>query len=390
MSADDATPAPWLDAPRLLRRLLVQAKSGDVDAAETLRALRSSLSLLLEAQRPCSATEKSACEALAADAIAVGGWQAGVGVGRVATRAQAAQFQLRWRAWLRAREGRAHQPAPTFALPSTPPSWAELCGRPAYWRYDASRYDFRGAVTRAFASLLAELPDDGDGGSALARLHRTSAGARERGYAREWAADVDAAAPPFAYTKEADEATRYGCSSFHRAFKDNASARAELLAVYGRFIAEVVAPALGDARLVYQAEPILRFFLPHHLAVGPRHADAAYHEQPNELNVWVPLTDACESNSLMVESAAGAGDFAPVTCGAGDVYVFHGNSCEHYTELNVSDATRVSLDFRVIRTSELHLAPVRGCDDGEDAPATGVKGSAAYFSVGRYYSRLGR
>ena len=49
----------------------------------------------------------------------------------------------------------------------------------------------------------------------------------------------------------------------------------------------------------------------------------------------------------------------------------------------MSDATRVSLDFRVIRTSELHLAPVRGCDDGEDAPATGVKGSAAYLGAWR-------
>ena len=152
--------------------------------------------------------------------------------------------------------------------------------RPAYWRYDASRYDFRGVVARAFASLLAE---DG-GGGALARLHRTSAGARERGYAREWAAaesDDAASAPPFAYSKEADEATRYGCSSFHRAFKAAPAARAELLAVYDRFVNEVVAPALGDDRLVYQAEPILRFFLPQHLAVGPRHADAAYHEQPN-------------------------------------------------------------------------------------------------------------
>ena len=38
--SDDALAAPWLDAPRLLRRLLVQAKSGDADAS-VLCALRS-------------------------------------------------------------------------------------------------------------------------------------------------------------------------------------------------------------------------------------------------------------------------------------------------------------------------------------------------------------
>ena len=142
--------------------------------------------------------------------------------------------------------------------------------------------------------------------------------------------------------------------------------------------------------LVYQAVPVFRVFLPAHLAVGPRHTDAAYHPQPNELNFWVPVTEVHGSNSLQVESSSGAGAFEPICCGPGTMYRFRGNACEHYTELNVSDATRVSLDFRVVRTSELHLAPVRGCDDGEDAPAAGVKGSAAYFSVGRYYSRLGR
>jgi len=54
-----------------------------------------------------------------------------------------------------------------------------------------------------------------------------------------------------------------------------------------------------------------------------------------------------------VESEPYAGDFEPVTCGYGSVYRFFGNGCEHLTELNVSGATRLSLDFRVIRGQEV-------------------------------------
>ena len=42
-------------------------------------------------------------------------------------------------------------------------------------------------------------------------------------------------------------------------------------------------------------------------SLSARHTDAQYHPQPNELNFWVPLTDAYGSNSLYVESSAGVG-----------------------------------------------------------------------------------
>ena len=89
--------------------------------------------------------------------------------------------------------------------------------------------------------------------------------------------------------------------------------------------------------------------------------------------------------------------------------------CEHYTELNLTEVTRVSIDFRVIRPHELHLAPVRGADDeaptstpsgaSEDGAGQGGErgreqarqigsgqrtegGAKEYFRVGRYYRRL--
>jgi hypothetical protein len=34
--------------------------------------------------------------------------------------------------------------------------------------------------------------------------------------------------------------------------------------------------------------------------------------------------------------------------GVGEALMFYGNQCVHYTTANVTDATRVSIDFRVV------------------------------------------
>ena len=188
----------------------------------------------------------------------------------------------------------------------------------------------------------------------------------------------------FEYSHALDEATRYGCGSLNRIFK-RSPRRGEFLAAYDAFVAEVVAPSLGCGEgLVYQAEPVFRVFLPYHLAVGPRHTDASYHEQPNEINCWVPLTAVSGTNSLQVESSPGAGDFEPVECRYGELFRFRGNACEHFSCLNVSDATRVSFDFRVIRPQELRLRPVASASS--DAHA---RGRSDYFTIGRYYRVVG-
>jgi hypothetical protein len=57
---------------------------------------------------------------------------------------------------------------------------------------------------------------------------------------------------------------------------------------------------------------------------------------------WVPLTDCYGTNSLQVESAAGAADFQPIDCAYGTAFRFRGNACEHFTLLNVSGRTRTS------------------------------------------------
>lgn len=79
-------------------------------------------------------------------------------------------------------------------------------------------------------------------------------------------------------------------------------------------------------------------------------------------------------------------DFEPITCGYGTMYAFRGNECEHFTEVNLTGLTRVSIDFRVIRREELGEHPV--AEAGDLSKSTPQKeGASKYFTLGRYYQK---
>ena len=432
--------------PKRYRGLLLQSKAGRPHDPAELAALVRTLSLEREARRCCTPQEWCTCRVIAAEVARMGCDRASTALHRLVTSAQARCFIARWVGWLRATERPANgvgESATCDARTCTSQPSAIAAGEHATWRhgrylsYDTREYDFRGLLHRIFADVLpdATVPSERDGvnsdqasatggveaGSArlggpaatpsrvpfdgqrdvLGQLHATAIGREEPGYASLEAVESGAL---LHYSKELDEATRYGCGSFHRIFKAS-PLLPDFLALFDRFVAEVVAPALGASSVVYQARPVFRVFLPHHLAVGPRHTDAAYHAQPNEINVWLPFTDTYESNSLQVESRAGAADFEPVACGYGAMYLFRGNECEHYTELNLTSASRVSMDFRVIRDAELvaHPVPEGGAVAAEpaeartqlrrpaaprpDGTASRRRGADEYFSLGRYYKQ---
>ena len=48
---------------------------------------------------------------------------------------------------------------------------------------------------------------------------------------------------------------------------------------------------------------------------------------------------------LFVETVEGSGDYFPLD--GQDLHMFHGTRCRHYVAANESEATRVSLDFRI-------------------------------------------
>jgi hypothetical protein len=131
--------------------------------------------------------------------------------------------------------------------------------------------------------------------------------------------------------------------------------------VYQAFIRDVVAPAMGGGRVLYQRAPTLRVMAPlvtngsSNSSAAPSsttcklHCDRDYHHQPSEINFWLPLTDeAFDGNSLWVESAHCLGDFHPLEMKHGQIARFYGNQCRHYASNNTTGISRVSIDFRAV------------------------------------------
>ena len=153
-------------------------------------------------------------------------------------------------------------------------------------------------------------------------------------------------------------------------------------AAYDRLMLTVVAPHFaarmpGEKRLLYASFPCVRVQQPCDFHTIRAHVDTMYLHPHGSLNVWLPLTTTRGVNTLHVESAPGAEDFAPIELSLGELAVFDGARCAHFTVANTSDRTRVSLDFRVIPSTVYDA----------DAHISRVKGTGSQcYNVGGYYS----
>jgi hypothetical protein len=141
------------------------------------------------------------------------------------------------------------------------------------------------------------------------------------------------------FSREKDQST-----AFHERFYAIGDAFHE---VYRRFIRVVIANIVGQA-LVYQRIPTFRVHLPGNVAVGEFHRDRDYFHSPQEINFWLPLTKAWDTNTVWVESAEGKEDFRPVELKYGQFFMFDGANLKHGNKVNQTGVTRVSFDFRVV------------------------------------------
>ena len=166
-----------------------------------------------------------------------------------------------------------------------------------------------------------------------------------------------------------------------RAFYDVPESRVDLLR---RLVADGVGPLLGG-RFLRQENMTLRFHFPEDEASAGRrdlfHTDVMLGHPPQMINVWVPVarTDAANSLSVVDVTTSRAvmldHDFdfeaiatriqyddafydsivaaaTPVVLEPGDVLLFDAR-CLHAGQINRSDRTRISTDFRVIRPETL-------------------------------------
>jgi hypothetical protein len=145
--------------------------------------------------------------------------------------------------------------------------------------------------------------------------------------------------------------------------------------------------AHSGVRYLYAAFPCARVQQPSSLHTIRCHVDSMYGHGPCSVNCWLPLTklDARGTNSLHVESAPGKEDFQPIRVDVGEIRVFDGSACAHYTVANACDETRVSLDFRVVSEALFVY------DDAERTTASlkekNVKvGNKTRYRLGGYFS----
>ena len=78
------------------------------------------------------------------------------------------------------------------------------------------------------------------------------------------------------------------------------------------------------------------------LAVGGYHKDRDYNHSEHEINFFVPLTEAFDSNTVWVESEEDKGDFSPMEASYGEYYMWNGANLTHGNKKNDTGRTRVS------------------------------------------------
>ena len=144
---------------------------------------------------------------------------------------------------------------------------------------------------------------------------------------------------------------------------------------YESFINEVVKDIV-KMPFAYQKIPTFRIGLPGNRFVGEFHLDSHYHHPDFELNFNVGLSNYKIPACLVSEPFPKSKKFEPIECEYGELFSFNHIDCVHGAELNSTNQTTVSFDFR------LAMMPFY---DENSATRKSVNMNSA-FSIGDYFS----
>jgi hypothetical protein len=141
---------------------------------------------------------------------------------------------------------------------------------------------------------------------------------------------------------------------YHKIYNSTYNTNPKLKNLYGNFIKEFVAN-LFDEEILYEKKPNIRIHYQNNLSVFDYHKDKEYLVKSgledlysNEINFWFPLTDAYDTNTTWVESEEDKGDYFPINSFYGEIIQFDGANLMHGNKINITQQTRVSLDFRIL------------------------------------------
>tara|TARA_Y100001970_G_scaffold293695_1_gene442425 strand:+ start:4884 stop:5558 length:675 start_codon:yes stop_codon:yes gene_type:complete len=150
--------------------------------------------------------------------------------------------------------------------------------------------------------------------------------------------------------------------------------------VYHSFIRNKIFPLfLEEESLIYQTLPSFRIQYPKAKAVTTIHCDSdEHHKHPlGEINILIPLTEMFDTSTIWIESVPNLGDYKPVNMVPSQFMVWNGNRCRHFNKTNLTEKTRVSLDFRILPNKCYN--PLYD----KQTATTNQK-----FIIGEYYSRM--
>ena len=173
------------------------------------------------------------------------------------------------------------------------------------------------------------------------------------------------------FVRENDQST-----VFHEKFYKMCDQSDKFDSLYREWIREFVSPYIQDDSLVFQKRPTFRVHLNGNKAVGEFHKDSNYNHPIEEINFFVPLTDSHETGTIWVENAPNTYVYRPVNLSYGQALVFRGGLLNHGNLINQTGKTRVSFDFRVIRSTDYS-------ENGYESVNSSRK-----FIIGDYYDCL--
>lgn len=153
---------------------------------------------------------------------------------------------------------------------------------------------------------------------------------------------------------------------YHIKFYDAKDIDNQLLNLYEKFVKEFV-QNLFDEPIIYQSFPSIRIHYKNNIGVFNYHKDKDYRISKtdqnlvkHEINFFLPLTNAYDTNTFWIEQTENKKDYVPVEGSYGDLINFDGANLEHGNKINLTGQVRVSFDFRILfqRVYDEHYATI--------------------------------
>ena len=116
---------------------------------------------------------------------------------------------------------------------------------------------------------------------------------------------------------------------------------------YDKFMKNFISGIISDHSFYYQIIPTFRIGLPGNKFVGEYHKDSFYNHKGYELNFNLGICNYLGQPALMTEETPNSKKYIRLECPYGSIFSFDHIDCMHGSDVNNTDKTMVSFDFRL-------------------------------------------